>query len=526
MAKLSPPRLVAALISSLTLSLAATGCSEAPIDPDAMAEQAALHAREMVHQTGGGVSFAASDDSGLQKMFSGMAHASDGLAGNMAAAIPSAMGGMAATGMMGAMSDTPMARAAAGMPSMLTTEEQFDDTADDLRTFLRQRILTAENLETKTPDEAVYLLRGDPTCRALPRETDAGAMPLLDLDCVEKLGKLSVRVVMRADGDGTRLVVQVGPDRLELVGLVIHSNLLAVDVDLAKAHAASDYIDATLGTGSPMGDTQFAALEGAVRLVLRKEGERKVTFGTAVTKALHIAAKDTAEGGPDVRVAPSDPLLSVSVDGVAQTAQVAFDVGAVDVRTHWEAAGMPETPPNHDLHVAIGSLTGKLTFKEGVDELVATGLGIGPSRVEIREATIVDLGLNPANMRRFDLKVTLDANGEPRFEIAPRFDLAVGLHFGAISTDFDAGNQPPSWALDEIYGIRLDNGGMAADVTSKPATTTFPGGLAVGHGTLTLSSNKVPEPVTVPAGQCLTSVSPVPAGAHPLLGALTAATCE
>jgi hypothetical protein len=62
-------------------------------------------------------------------------------------------------------------------------------------------------------------------------------------------------------------------------------------------------------------------------------------------------------------------------------------------------------------------------------------------------------------------------------------------------------------------------------VTSIPATTTFGGGLAVGPGTLTLSSTKVAEPLTVPAGKCLTSAATVPAGAHPILGALSVVDC-
>src|SRR5262245_2172858 len=120
MTKLTPTRLALAMLP--LLSLAGAGCSDpTPIDPDAMATKAALSAREVVHQTGGGVSFTTSDDSGLQTIIGGMAHASDGISGGMAAAVPPPM--------MAAMAGSPMAQAAAGMPSLMTTEEQFDDTA-------------------------------------------------------------------------------------------------------------------------------------------------------------------------------------------------------------------------------------------------------------------------------------------------------------------------------------------------------------------------------------------------------------
>lgn len=163
MLKVTTFRTALVLLPLFPLAASIAGCQTAPIDPPVLADQAALSAREVVHQAGGGVAFTQSDDSGLRKIFTGMGHASDGLSG-MAALLP--------PGMMSAMSNTPVAQAAAGMPSLQTTEEQFDDTADDLRVWLRERILADANLESQASDEAVYLLHGDPTCRGLPRAGD------------------------------------------------------------------------------------------------------------------------------------------------------------------------------------------------------------------------------------------------------------------------------------------------------------------------------------------------------------------
>ncbi len=56
---------------------------------------------------------------------------------------------------------------------------------------------------------------------------------------------------LRADGDGVRLGVLIGPQRLELSAFVIHSDLLALEMDLAKADAATQVIAQTLGSEAP-----------------------------------------------------------------------------------------------------------------------------------------------------------------------------------------------------------------------------------------------------------------------------------
>jgi hypothetical protein len=508
---------VRSALALVPLAAAIAGCQSTPIDPPGMADRAALSAREVVHQTGGGVAFTQSDDSGLAKIISGMAHANDGLSG-MAAALP--------PGMMSAMSTTPMAQAAAGMPSLQTTEEQFDDTADDLKLWLRQRVLADGNLETHDTDEAVYLLHPDITCRALPRAGDPpDVVREPSSSCVDELTKLKVRVILRADGDGVRLTVVVGPDKLELSSFIIHSNLLAIETNLPKTRVASQYIDQTLGQDSPMSSDGIEALTGVVRVSLEKEGEKKVTFAVAVPSAIHVATRSSdGQLGPDVQLAASDPTFSLSADGVAQTATERMNLGALDVLTNWDPQGSSPTK-NRDLHVAIGAMTGTTTFTEGMDQLTAKGIGIGATSIAVRGAKIFELGLNPGDMHRFDLVVSLDAAGQPRFAVTPRFDLSMGFHFNAVTSDYARETPPASYVLDETYRILLDAGGSPATVTVVPASMTFGGGLAVGPGTLTLSSSKVATPVVVPAGKCITSATNPPADAHPILGAFAVTDC-
>jgi hypothetical protein len=349
-------------------------------------------------------------------------------------------------------------------------------------------------------------------------------MPNLDNDCADQLTKLEVRVVLRADGDGVRLTMQVGPDRLELSTFFIHSDLIAVEAELPKTYAATQYISQTLGEQSPMGDVRFETLEGKLRVSLQKDGERKVTFALGVVKPVHVAIKDAqGELGPDIQVAATNPLVALTADGMMQTATLKVDVGAVNVLADWDPMG--GAAPNRDLHVAVGGLTGSTTFTEANDEIVAKGVGVGPTSVKVRGASLFDVGLNPSDMHRFDVRVSLDQAGEPKLEITPRFDLSVGLHFNVVSADYARDGQPPAWALDETYAIKLENGGMTATVASAPATDTFTGGVKVGPGTLTLSSDKVAAPLVVPAGKCLVHNPTPAAGAHPLLGTLMTADC-
>jgi hypothetical protein len=515
------PVLVRCFLLAAAPLAAAAGCQTAPIDPATMADRAALNAREVVHQSGGGVGFTQSNDSDLSKVVSGLGHANDGLKG-MAAMIPPVM--------MSAMSTSPMATAMAGMPTLRTTEEQFDDTADDLKTWLRERVLADANLESKTHDEAVYLLHPDPTCLSIPRAGDPpGQVPALNQKCVDDLTKLQVRVVMTADGDGVRLGLEVGPDKLELSAFIIHSNLLAIESNLPKTYNAVQFVDQTLGNSSPMGGTQLEALTGVVRVSLQKDGEKKVTFAISIPSAIHVATRTSTGGlGPDVHVgadSPTSPTFSLAADGVAQTATATVNLGAIDVLTNWDPRGTG-APPNRDLDVAVGGLWGASTFKEGVKEVVTSGLGVGATSIKVRGNDIFDLDLNPANNRRFDLRASVDQAGEPHFDVTPLFDLSLGFHLGVIASDFNAGSQPASYLLDETYRIRLDNGGATATISTIPASGTFGGGLAVGPGTLTISSTKVADPIVVPAGQCLVSVQNPPPGAHPVLGSIAAAACQ
>ena len=500
------------LLPLLAAPLAA--CHGDPIDPANLADLAALHAREIVHQSGGGVAFTQNDSSGLNTIGNGMQGATDGLAGAMPSPMPPSMAS--------AMGDSPLASAMSGMPSMLTTEEEFDDTADQLKIWLRERVLADANLESKTDDEAIFLLRPDPTCRRIPTADDPpGTIPELNTSCVDDLTRLQVRVSLRADGDGAGLAILIGPERAELSAFVIHSDLLAVEMDLPKAYQATRIIEQTLGTDSPS-DAHFDALGGKIRLAIHKDGEKKVTFSASVLEAIHIGTLDSTGGlGPDVKLAASDPTVAVTADGILQALAVKVDMGALDVLGDWDP--MSVASPNRDLRVQVGGLYGQATFTEASDEFVATGVGVGATSVDAHGQRIFDLGLNANDARRFDARLFVNAAGQPEVKLTPRFDLDLGFHLGLVASEYTT--PPASYVLDESYGVLLDNAGAAASIAAAPATSTFGGGIKVTAGTLTISSTGAPQPIVVPTGKCLTGVSTVPAGAHPVLGAFSVVDC-
>jgi hypothetical protein len=500
-------------LSLLMLAAPLAACHGDPIDPSNLADLAAAHAREIVHQSGGGVAFTEDSNSGLNTISNGMQGAADGLAGSMPAPVPPAMANP--------MADSPLAFAAAGADSVLTPEEQFDETADRLKIWIRQRVLADSNLESKTDDEAIYRLKPDPTCLSIPSTDDPTAVPQLDTRCVDQLTRLQVRVSLRADGDGVRLGILIGPDRLELSVFIIHSDLLALQMDLPRALAATKVIEQTLGTDSPS-EAHYDALTGKIQLAIHKDGEKKVTFSASVLDAIHVGTLDsTGAVGPEIKLAASDPTVAVTADGMLQALTVKVDMGALDVLGDWDPMGVAS--PNRNLHVQVGGLYGQATFTEATDDIVATGIGVGATFVEAHGARIFDLGLNPNDTRRFDARLFVNAAGQPEVQLTPRFDLDVGYHLGLVASEYTT--PPASYYQDETYGVLLDNGGAATGVAAAPATSTFGGGIKVTAGTLTISSTGAPQPVVVPTGKCLTGGGTVPAGGHPVLGAFQVVDC-
>ena len=507
------PRLIA-LTTLSTVALATASCSSTtPINPKEVADRVADGSREVVHQTGGGIAFAQSSDSGLQTIGTGLRDASNNVSG-MPAPMPAAM--------TNALKHTSLAAVAAGMPSILTTEEQFDSTANSIKVWVRERILADANLESTTDDQAVYLLHPDPTCRQLPQDGDPpDVTPPLNSKCVDDLTKLPVRVVLRADGDGGRLTILIGSDRLELSTFIVHSNSIALEIDLAKAYAATQEIDQTLGTDSPSA-SHYDALSGKLRIALTKNGEKNVTGAYSVLEAINVSTVDsTGAPGPAVKLAASDPTMSVTGDGVNQTLTANVAMGKLDVSGDWDAAGdapaEPRSALQHGRHLQPDHVHGRRQHRR------REGGRLWPHRIRRAGAAVRHRGAEPEQRKQVRLPAVAGRQQQASDHADAGLRSSIGAHLGVIASQLTSA--PPSYELDETYDINLDGGGAAAGVLAVGETSTFGGGLKITAGTLTFSTTSTPQTVVVPAGKCLTGLSSAPAGSHPLLGKLAVVDC-
>lgn len=513
---LSRPRLspLWALTSVAAVAASFAACESGPVDGKAVTQKAALQTEGVIHETGVAVGFTVSDDSTLRKIMGSSDKAADSVV------MPAISNSMPPTAMLRAMVGPTVTRqmSTVQLPSMMTPEEKFDDAGHELRRLMEERLFVDANFEGNNGDSAVYLLHADPTCRPLPEDTDPpGTVPEISADCAKDFEKVAIRISVRADGDGAEFKVLIGPSRLELLMVTVHSDLLALQVNLPMAKAAGDYINAQLGEQAPV--QSFDRLMGTVRLSLKKMAPGKITAGVAIVEALDVAQTN----GASFTTAATDPLFAVTSDGASKTARLDVGLGATQIAGTWDPMNTGAT--NRDLHITTGGLYGHLALNEAAKEIVLTDVGIGETKVAVRDATIFDLNLNADSMRRFSGRITSNADDTARVEITPKVDLNLAFDYGAIASDFSTAPDPA--LAHETYAVNLVNGGAPAVLQNAPSTATFAGGIKVVAGTLTLAVVSTPaDTVTVTTGRCLTSRDPAPAGSNPILGKLVAVDCN
>ena len=200
-----------------------------------------------------------------------------------------------------------------------------------------------------------------------------------------------------------------------------------------------------------------------------------------------------------------------------------MNLGATESDVTWDPKGTGVA--NRDLHVIIGGLYGTSVLDEAAKTVTLTDVGIGETNYVVRGNTVFDLNLNASAMRRFSGLVRVNPDDSAHIEIAPKFDLKLGFDYNSIASDFST---PPSAKIaEDTYGVALTGAGGTLAVDTVRSTSSFNGGLKVVTGLLTISAASAPaETVTVPEGQCLTSVTGgALAGTNALLGALQSVAC-
>jgi hypothetical protein len=401
--------------------------------------------------------------------------------------------------------------------TLMSQQESFDETADDLESFLRDRLFAAANVESDEGTRVVYRLKGDPTCRPLPARVLEGAADQVDAGCASDLDKLQVRIVVMGDGDGYRFQILLGPQKLELSVFVIHTDLLAWEADLGQARKAGDF--ASMALGKEVAEVPYASLRGRVRFALQQLGEKKVRFSFGVLEGIDLQGKP--ENPASFAIGKSDPALALTADGLAK--QVGLDLAwpQTDVRGPWDPKDTGAR--NTDLHVSVGGLTGKSNLGEGAEQVVITGLGIGPSFVAVRGNKIGELAFNPSNGRKMDLTIDQLPGDQARFALSPRMDLSLAFHLQAVAAELD---DVPQFLLNETYSLTLA-GASPVVVETVASSATAEGGFKLVAGSLTLSTSaSAAATVQVPQGKCLGENPDPPPGSHELLGGLAAVDCQ
>jgi hypothetical protein len=493
------------------------GSSAARIEPAAAAQDSAQRASDIIKQLGAAIAFETGNGAALTKLFGGL------LGGGTSDLVPKlAVPPPLPRPLADLLLHTPARKSFAGKAfttiSMTTQEENFDDTATDLGALLKDRLLAEANVEAKTDTSVTYLLKGDPTCRPLPSAIAAGRVDQVDLECASDLAKLQIRVVVSRDGDGYRFAVRLGPDRLELSTFIVHTDLLGWEMDLNMARKAADFANMALGKASD--PFPFASLQGRVKVAVQKLADKRarVTFSVLETFDLEGKSSDPFK----VTIAASDPLLAVTGDGTTKEVTLKLTQPRTDLRLPWDPSDTGAK--NTDLHIQLGGLFGETRLSGANDDVVLTGVGIAPSFAEVRSSHIVDVAFNPANGNKVDVKVTSLPGDRARIELTPRFDLSVGMAFDAIASELKSA--PPAFLLHETYSALLADGTPVVVETVNGNDTGFAGGIKMVAGSLKLStSSDAAATVSVPTGQCLTSVTMPPQGSHALLGKLTAVAC-
>ncbi len=489
-----------------------------PVDQPTTARKSAQFAGDIIRQLGGALSFSTGEGSVLSRL-------AGGLTGARQSETAQALPGPLPAPILDRLWETPAFKSLRPRPSFLvlaSEEENVDETAGDVEALLETRLFAAGNVESTDATSTTYLLKGDPTCRPLPSEIASGRVDRVDLRCSADLAKLQVRIVVTSDGDGYRFQILLGPDRLELSVLVIHSDLLAWEADLDMARQATAFANMALqGEGERRDEPfPFAVLQGRIRFAVQKLGEEKASLRWSVLEALDIQDRENHA----FAMKAADPVFALTGDGVAKTVTLQLAIPQVDVRAPWDPRDLGAD--NRDLHVSVGGLHGAMTLSEAAEELAFQGLGLGPSFVAVRAARIFELAFNPGQNNRMDLTIAPIAGDQARFTLTPRFDL--GLTFGLQHVAGDFEEAPDAHLQGQTYGVLAAPaaGGARVVLETVAESDTFAGGLELVEGTLKLSTSAdAAATVEVSPGACLTE-NPTPAdGAHPLLGSLMSAPC-
>ena len=453
----------------------------------------------------------------------------------------------------------------------IVVEVRLDEPLDDLIEGLRERVMVEADIEDDgDANTVIYRLDPDRVCRDLDDDRAEGVVTPgedgpgedredhdgdddgdAEAECRRQLTEtpVRVRVTSYAEGD-VDLALLIGEERLEVLFVQIHRDLLAAQLDLGATRQAIELL------GDDEADADLPdVVEGVVRIELRRNGPADFTGTLSILQDIRIEHQD-GDKEISVRIGETPALVSVRLDGAAKVITAQLGIGEVEVAMPWqqivdalyssdagggcagamghdgEPAGEvecwedePEEAPQVDgtFEAFLAGLTGRTSFSGDEDRLELTDLTLGAetSTVKVDDDTLIAVDLNKDAGRKAAVSVQEVRNGNLRIEVVPELDVAVAFALRHVQDVFD---DIPSFMLDETLGVRLDGAATPALETVGDESRQ----LRVADGELTLWSTAMDDDVIITEGMCVAGPDdddePVE-GAHPVFGGIEALQC-
>lgn len=395
-------------------------------------------------------------------------------------------------------------------------EVAVDEQGQSLTDWLNQHVFVEAQIESQSGSTTTYLLDPAYVCGDDGGEGGEGEAAV-DSDCEKVLTEYPIRVVLTKSGSNVDVAILAGPSKVEVIAFELHTDLVAVQVDLGAAKKAIEDILALLDEEDPFLPETLA---GVVRASLERTGEKAAKAMIEVKSALKVKVVD---GSDTVEVSLAPGHVSLAADAVAQKVVVDAALGALAATfplrffagqdesscafappLDGEGSGEPFEPPPCDeepaeetpgsLELFLAGYTAKATFDRKAETLTLDGVGYGgtTSTLKYEGETVVELDLNPQDGRSFDATVTLSEADNALVAITPALDVRYALALASLPEHLDV----PAWALDDVIGILLTGGAPQLEVLEDA--------VRVVSGKLELTSASHPEDdVTVTSGMCL-----------------------
>ena len=437
-------------------------------------------------------------------------------------------------------------------------EIDLSEIRDSILEFITDSVMV-ENTATLAADGLSLRYDIDPElfCSDEPEENESEeekADRLKDqAECSERLTKNPIGIDVTSDGDARmNLSLQVGKDAAEVLTLQIHSDMMSVNIDLAKIrHLVEVFVD-------PEDFSLPATMEGVFACEIRENAALKYSLRCGVVEAINVAS-DADQDPYELELAQADDMGLITIDGNAKSIVGALHLMALKVSIPWQVVVdmfydtegysewtcdpngeggedcydkwiEPEEVPTAEgsFIVSVPSITGALEYAAGDDTFRFTGMSLGESTttVSVDSEPIIAFDLNPDDGRTMDMTFGKSGADDMSIGLSPKLDAKVTFTWDKVSDVFE---ELPSFLLNETLGIRFMGADKAVLQLLNGEDSTQ---LKVASGELTFWSSAMTKDVVIDEGMCITGVDEESMteeekeAQHDLFGGLIGAICE